>query len=492
MTPDLDLRKSIMENCSHAVDSYVMRRDKRYQGLEGEARSALLDTTMTTYLAMQNAHVNMNVMHHLILQGRTRSWWEAERDLLARLTIAVAAQPRFFDGRGRVDPPHIKSLRKEAGSIKHLYPWFIATPIPDLSAILGPGPSRWSLLGDIKHQMAKAIAEDGANVAEHFETITALEEIMPETGLADADYAREVREILMVMEQEFHRWSEDPPRLFLPLIGQMLYGGLEDYAARLSRFVIDHLILRYLDSLSEEQTREMVNVLVEQPEPTIFVLALTTDKAKESFDVLRDITGDDGNAAILMGQIASDYAQLMDVASAINIFDAVAQHFDERSAFSMAMVMGKYCSLQATGQDGLTLIGEFVEKAEVRGWHESVASGCASMALNLLFVERDEEARTWLKRMEAVIVQHKDDLRLWQQYPGYLRAALAAQDLPMALRIIDAGLSSKADPKDLAEIWRSMDPIRLEITTGMREIAARGPKRTRSRPGRKKGASSGR
>ncbi|MEI6796498.1 MAG: hypothetical protein WCK39_06510 [Methanomassiliicoccales archaeon] len=114
------------------------------------------------------------------------------------------------------------------------------------------------------------------------------------------------------------------------------------------------------------------------------------------------------------------------------------------------------------------------------------------MALNLLFVERDEEARTWLKRMEAVIVQHKDDLRLWQQYPGYLRAALAAQDLPMALRIIDAGLSSKADPKDLAEIWRSMDPIRLEITTGMREIAARGPKRTRSRPGRKKGASSGR
>ncbi|MEI6796370.1 MAG: hypothetical protein WCK39_05860, partial [Methanomassiliicoccales archaeon] len=125
---DLDIMDGMLSPFNDALSSYLQDLDKQYSKAEGDRKKVMLDYAGKIRDILRRAHVDMPLMHELILRYRAETWSAKEMPAIARLTIAAAMEPRFFDGRGRRDPSFVNELRWEAKRLAEAYPWFINVP----------------------------------------------------------------------------------------------------------------------------------------------------------------------------------------------------------------------------------------------------------------------------------------------------------------------------------------------------------------------------
>ncbi|MEI6797260.1 MAG: hypothetical protein WCK39_10385 [Methanomassiliicoccales archaeon] len=445
------------------IHMYLGSLDEEYSSREGERKAELLSEASFARFALEVIRVKMGFMREFLLEGQGRSWWRAEREGLARLTLITVLGIRPSDAGWR------KELDGIAGQLGNHYPWFITASFPEMP--IGAGRER-SMERAIHSTMAEKLKARGSDPVHHQELLLGIEEGLRASGPIDPMYCGELCAVLDVMRQEFARQSAHLPSEVRSAMRSVLDDPIGSDACVLACFVIDNLLLRLILTTPRQQIREEIEECSELFKNSTALEPISLVMAEKTFHLLAN-RADRGKMALRLAEIADNYAQADDTASALNIFDALIRNFEDRSEIRSALEIGKYCLMEKYGLDGLSPLQAAVDQYGAKGWHECEARGCAAMASILQAMGQMVQAGQYRHRMMSLIVLHRDDIQIWQQYELFMQTVLASQDLEMGLAIIAEGLASRADPQEMMPLWAEMTVNRFAIMNEMKELRSK-------------------
>jgi len=463
---DLDIMDGMLSPFNDALSSYLQDLDKQYSKAEGDRKKVMLDYAGKIRDILRRAHVDMPLMHELILRYRAETWSAKEMPAIARLTIAAAMEPRFFDGRGRRDPSFVNELRWEAKRLAEAYPWFINVP-----ERIEMRPTMVPQEGGLEHELS--ISDPSLPRHEDDATWRRMAQIMMEIDHADPEYMKEVRNIIASMKPVWEKWKSDTPAGVFTIAGDALIAGSDPVVQLLPRWVIDCLIIRYLVSRPPQQLAKIADMAAESKPGHL--LPIAEEMATATLGIMRNSMRRGDMPAKRMARIANAYAELGDIGSAMAMYTAAAKGTEEFEPFHADLVLDKAMLMQKNGLDGIAEIDAFIALQEQRHRPGFVAAGMATMVMALKAAEREDDAASLLELTKDFVMAHKDEIGIWQQHARLVMACRAMGDTFLALRLLDVALTSKADTTRKDPVWRSLvdSHVALQATVARQRASKR-------------------